>query len=34
MNLATVEIIADVFHHPNADKLDIVRILGYDSTKE
>lgn len=30
MNLATVEKVAAVQHHPNADKLDIIRILGYD----
>lgn len=30
-NLATVERIKSVIHHPNADKLDIVRILGYDA---
>lgn len=30
MNLATVERIINVNHHPNADKLDIVKVLGYD----
>lgn len=30
MNLATVERVLKVEHHPNADKLDIIRVLGYD----
>jgi RNA ligase (TIGR02306 family) len=29
--LATVERIKGVIHHPNADKLDIVKVLGYDA---
>lgn len=29
--LATLEVIKNVIHHPNADKLDIVRVLGYDA---
>lgn len=29
-NLATVQIIKDVRKHPNADALDIVRVLGWD----
>lgn len=28
--LATVERVLKVDHHPNADKLDIIRVLGYD----
>lgn len=30
-NLATVERVVSVTNHPNADRLDIVRILGYDA---
>jgi RNA ligase (TIGR02306 family) len=29
MKLATIEIISDVYKHPNADSLDIVKVLGY-----
>lgn len=29
MNLATVEKVVIVEHHPNADKLDIIKVLGY-----
>jgi RNA ligase (TIGR02306 family) len=31
MNLATVERVLEVQHHPNADKLDIIKVLGYDA---
>lgn len=31
MNLATVEVVTSVTHHPNADKLDIIKVLGYDA---
>jgi RNA ligase (TIGR02306 family) len=31
MNLATVERVLSVAHHPNADKLDIIKVLGYDA---
>lgn len=31
MNLATVEKVLAVEHHPNADKLDIIKVLGYDA---
>lgn len=31
MNLATVEKVVAVEHHPNADKLDIIKVLGYDA---
>lgn len=31
MNLATVERVVSVTHHPNADKLDIIKVLGYDA---
>lgn len=30
MNLATVERVLEVQHHPNADKLDIIKVLGYE----
>lgn len=31
MNLATVERVLAVEHHPNADKLDIIKVLGYEA---
>lgn len=30
-SLATVERVVSVIHHPNADKLDIIKVLGYDA---
>lgn len=31
MNLATIERVKEVQYHPNADKLDIIKVLGYDA---
>lgn len=29
MKLASIEIITEVINHPNADKLDLAKVLGY-----
>lgn len=31
MNLATIEKVLQVTNHPNADRLDIIKVLGYDA---
>jgi RNA ligase (TIGR02306 family) len=31
MKLASIETITDLIHHPNADKLDIVKVLGWQA---
>lgn len=31
VGLATIEEVVSVIHHPNADKLDIIKVLGYDA---
>lgn len=33
MKLATIEVVREVKHHPNADRLDIIKVLGYDVTE-
>ena len=31
MKLASIEVIKEVKTHPNADKLDVVKVLGYEA---